>query len=546
MQCKEVEGFCKKNIFYRNFYKMTVDSQKFACHISKNSANKGQHIMSKIDRKKVVWNDLPQGIAALFLIQIFSALSFSVLYSTLILYMTKKLEISSIQANGIVGIFVASHFALHLLGGYCGGRFFSYRALFCLGMLGQVIGCGLLATESTAYLYYGLGFFLSGSGLNVICINCMITQRFKARDNRRESAFLWNYAGLNTGFFMGFSLSGFYQLSQNYSQLFLLSSLGNLIAIFICLYCWHSLEDRHTILNTLSEKKKKLASLCGIVIILTLPFFLSYLIHFADEANKLILVTGVFVLLVAIYLALQQASRKSREKMLAFVVFMLVNTIFWMLFQVGPMGLTHFIENNVQRQFSLFTIAPQWFQNINTVCIVIGGPLLSVFLNKLRAQGIRVNIPVQFALALFLVGMAFALLPMGINSTHSEGLVSPGWIVLCFILQSMGELLISPIGYAMIGALIPNSLQGVMMGMWMLTTGVGATLSSYSSNWMTAGEPNSNLPLMTNSGYSKVFLNLGLFAIASSLLLFLLAPKLRAWMNTHKTNQVNETASVPI
>ena len=106
----------------------------------------------------------------------------------------------------------------------------------------------------------------------------------------------------------------------------------------------------------------------------------------------------------------------------------------------------------------------------------------------MRKNGVQINIPSQFAMALFFIGIAFVILPIGIAYANSEGMVNPGWIVASYVLQSIGELLISPIGYAMIGYLAPTSLQGVMMGMWMLNTGVGATLSSYSSNLMITGQ----------------------------------------------------------
>ena len=60
-------------------------------------------------------------------------------------------------------------------------------------------------------MYWGLALFLTGSGLNVTCINMMLTQRFAPADLRRETAFLWNYAGMNIGFFVGFSAAGHYQ-----------------------------------------------------------------------------------------------------------------------------------------------------------------------------------------------------------------------------------------------------------------------------------------------------------------------------------------------
>ncbi|CDZ78306.1 Dipeptide and tripeptide permease A [Legionella massiliensis] len=489
--------------------------------------------MSRVDSKKRLESYFPQGTIALFFIQLFSTLSFSVLYSTLVLFMTSKLGFSLTLANSITGVFIAMNFALHLLGGYLGGRFFSNRALFCLGMIAQVLGCILLANQNKAFLYYGLAAFLTGCGLNITCINCMLTQRFQPKDSRRETAFLWNYAGMNLGFFIGFSLSGYFQLSQDYQRLFLFSSLGNMIALFLCLYFWQSLADKNSFYSQLSKDKQKKIWKRGLVIVFFLAIFLSQALHFSDWVCRLILLIGLLMVGAACWLAYQQNSMLAREKILAFAVLMVVSTVFWTLYQIGPMGLTNFIAHNVDRRLLTINIPPQWFQNINTLSIVIGGPVLSLLLNHLRGRGIKIHIPTQFACALLLIGLAFVILPWGIMRASATGMVSPGWILASFILQSAGELLISPIGYAMIGALAPQSLQGVMMGMWMLASGVGATLSSYSSNLMIAGQ-DSLSPLLTNSGYSRVFLELGLFSLGAALVLWLISPKLTVWIEGKK------------
>src|SRR6201990_432969 len=147
----------------------------------------------------------PEGTAVLFFIQIFSTLGFAVLYSTLVLYATKHLQLPVKLASAIMGVFGAFNYGLHLFGGYLGGRFLSNRNLFVGGMVLQVMGCGSIALGSMAAMYWGLAFFLTGSGLNVTCINMMLTQRFAPEDPRREGAFLWNYDGMNVGFFVGFS-----------------------------------------------------------------------------------------------------------------------------------------------------------------------------------------------------------------------------------------------------------------------------------------------------------------------------------------------------
>lgn len=501
--------------------------------------------MLKLGSNKNVFSAMPQGIVALFFIQIVSTLSFSVLYSTLVLYMQGKLGLHVTTANSIMGVFIAFNFALHLLGGFWGGRLFSNRALFCVGMVAQIIGCILLSVGTVSYLYYGLAAFLTGSGLNVTCVNCMLTQRFSPQDNKRETAFLWNYAGMNMGFFVGFSLSGIFQISQNYQRLFLLSSLGNLCALLLCLYFWQQLGDIDTSYSRKEKSSQKKSTLLGLAMVLVLPFVLSQMLQFADWANKLVILTGISMLALIVYVAFQQPSKEAKDKIIAFAILMVVGAVFWMLYQIGPMGLTVFIDNNVQREYGSWIIAPQWFQNINTVCIVIGGPLLGLLFNKMRSKGVKVNIPTQFSLALLAIGLAFALLPVGIAYANSAGLVSPVWILACYILQSIGELLISPIGYAMIGSLAPAHLQGVMMGMWMLNTGVGATLSSYSSNLMITGQ-DSMSPILTNDGYSHVFLMLGLFAIGASLVLCILIPKLKRLMQEKKETSPSTESDLAI
>ncbi len=495
--------------------------------------------MSILGSKKELWNSVPQGTVALFFIQIVSTLSFSVLYSTLVLYMKGKLGLEVTTANSIMGVFIAFNFGLHLLGGFWGGRLLSNRALFCVGMVAQVIGCVLLSVGDLTYLYYGLAAFLTGSGLNVTCLNCMLTQRFAPEDTRRETAFLWNYAGMNVGFFVGFSLSGVFQMTQSYQRLFLLSSLGNLIALIICLYCWQQLSDKDTSFSRKTKTEQKKATFVGVGCVLLLPLVLSQMLQYADWANKLVLFTGVVMLFLILYLAGQQRTKEARDKIKAFAILMVVGTVFWMLYQIGPMGLTVFIDHNVQREYGHLVIPPQWFQNINTIAIVIGGPLMGLLFNRMRKNGTQINIPSQFALALLFIGLAFAILPIGIAYADPQGMVSPSWVVASFILQSIGELLISPIGYAMIGYLAPTSLQGVMMGMWMLSTGVGATLSSYSSNLMIFGQ-DSMSPLATNSGYSHVFLMLGLFAIAASIVLFTLIPRLRVLIQEKKPDIITD------
>src|SRR5881394_2354634 len=215
---------------------------------------------------KRLFSSAVEGTAALFFIQIFSTLGFAVLYSTLVLYATKHLHLGVKEATTLMGVFGAFNYGLHLFGGYLGGRFLSNRKLFIGGMALQV-GCACIATGTLALFYVGLAFFLTGSGLNVTCINMMLTQRFTPEDPRREGAFLWNYAGMNVGFFVGFSAAGYFQATQSYSSLFIFATLGNFVAIILALFNWKTLTDRNTPLLEAKSKQFRLRLLAGIGIL---------------------------------------------------------------------------------------------------------------------------------------------------------------------------------------------------------------------------------------------------------------------------------------
>jgi Major Facilitator Superfamily len=220
--------------------------------------------------KSRLFSAAPEGTAALFFIQIFSTLGFAVLYSTLVLYATKHLQLGVKEATTLMGVFGAFNYGLHLFGGYLGGRFLSNRKLFVGSMAVQVIGCACIASGTLALFYVGLALFLTGSGLNVTCINMMLTQRFTPEDPRREGAFLWNYAGMNVGFFVGFSVAGYFQATQSYSSLFIFATLGNFVAIILAVFMWKTLADRNTTLLDATPKQFRLRQLAGIVIVIGL------------------------------------------------------------------------------------------------------------------------------------------------------------------------------------------------------------------------------------------------------------------------------------
>lgn len=483
--------------------------------------------------------EIRRATMGLFVTQTFSTLGFAIIYSTLVLFATSKLNLSPNVANALMGSFAAFNYGLHLLGGYMSGRFISNRHLFIVGQVLQLIACFVIAQCTYVTLIIGLAAFLTGSGLNVTCVNNMVTQLFEPEDVRREKAFLWNYSGMNIGFFIGFAISGVFQLSHNYSMLFLLGGLGNCIAVLAILFSWKVLYDRDTYLSEKPEHARKQFLWRAYAGVLVLFIALNFLLKNPDLSNYLMMAVGVVMWIITLALALGRENKLERSRMLAFFVLTMGSFIFWSLYQLAPMGLTLFIEHNVNLNYLGMKIAPQWAQNINSVVIVVGGPIMAWLLQKLRDEyKINISNPVLFSISLVLIGLGFVVLPIGIHFANPiTGLSSFNWIVLSYVLQSIAELCISPIGYAMVGRLIPRKQQGLMMGVWMMTSGIAAIASSYISNNAIGDQSLSN-PLVTNPGFVSSFNHIGYASIIAGIVLVILTPWLNKMINGSKLHPV--------
>jgi len=477
------------------------------------------------------------GSFILFFVQIFSTMSFSILYSTLVLYITNGLKLNDMFATTLTATFVAFNYVLHLLGGIITGKLFSHRSLFAIGMVLQAFGAYIL---SLGNLYLGLAIFLTGAGINVTCINCILTQFYDPHDKKREKAFLWNYSGMNIGFLVGFSISGIFEKLQDYNTLFQIGALSNILAFLIIISFYKYLKDINTYFSLQKRLNKNILRLLGSLILIGVIISLLFLLKFSNFSNSLIIFIGILMVFVIIFVALKQKSIISKEKYFAFLILTFMAVIFWTLYMTLPMGLTLFIEHNVNRVFFHVLIEPQWALNINTIIIIIGGPLMAIMYKHLRLKGFKITIPIQFTLALFLIGLGFVILGTSTNFADKNGFISFKWILLSYLLLSIGELCISPIGYAMIGQLIPSKHQGTMMGTWLMTSGIAAVFANMFSKIAINNEKSD--PLVTNPLFAKMFYLLGISTIFAGMILLILVPFLH---NMIKEKKSVEESSLP-
>jgi proton-dependent oligopeptide transporter, POT family len=240
-----------------------------------------------------------------------------------------------------------------------------------------------------------------------------------------------------------------------------------------------------------------------------------------------------------IYLTVRHQDRRERRNMTAYLILTIGSLMFWSLYQMAPNGLMLFAVHNVDLMVGPVKIQPQWIQNINTVCIVLGGPIFAALFTRMRSRGWRVDIPQQFAASLLLMASAFFIITLGIKLAGPDGKSAFIWLFLNYVLQSIGELLLMPVGYAMIGKLAPRQYQGIMMGSWMLVTGLASLFAGDFSGMIP--NPTGTAAVATNPGYAKLFTELGLASLAVGILLVVLIPFLRKLITDKAATPLAET-----
>lgn len=261
-----------------------------------------------------------------------------------------------------------------------------------------------------------------------------------------------------------------------------------------------------------------------IIFITVLLLFIA--LQYPLNTNYIALVVGILLLLMFIPIARAQNIKEQKDKVYAYVILATFGLVFWSAYQLAPMALTVFAEANIDKHLLGFTIQTQWFQNVNTVVIAVGGMLLPSILLIIRKRFIF-SFPMQFCFSLIFIAIGFAMLIIGILCANSYGYTAAIWLILSYVFQSIGELLIGPTGYAMVGKLAKPKLQGLMMGSWMVVTGSTSGVIASLLSILVASPDINAAPIETNSSYLTLFTGLTIVAAVAAFIMYLIIPKIR-------------------
>lgn len=260
--------------------------------------------------------------------------------------------------------------------------------------------------------------------------------------------------------------------------------------------------------------------LVGAVVAIPVAYFL-----LATGATALAWILGAMFTALAVLLLVEgiREGKVQRDRVIAMLIIFAFNVMFWMFFEQAGSSFTFLAENIVNRQMGDWTFPTAWFQSVNSVAIITLAPIIAwIWVALGRANP---SIPRKFGLGLLFNGAAFALLMYALSQMVVDGKI-PFWtLFMVYVIQSVGELCLSPIGLSMVTKLAPVRLVGFGMGGWFLSTGIGNNLSGIFAG-VVSGEGGMTVESALK-GYTFGFWAL----IGSGVVLFLIAPLINKLMH---------------
>jgi len=471
-------------------------------------------------------------------IQMFSMVSFAMLFSLLTLYCIHVLHFPDQKAYDISDAFNAQVFAMAVLGGYISNRFLGYHSAFIFSGILMSFSLILLLSTNTIAFYYGLAIYILAQGIMFPSIFVLLGMLYQNDHAGRDSGFIVSYIGMNIGSFTASIFAG--PISENYGY-WVAFFIGFIFSVITLInYILHQYQFKPKVLTALTKAHANSISrgeqLFGMLIIFIAIPFLAKLIQFPHWNNLALTLLGLFCLLLMIKIMLAQKDKQIRNRLFIFICLNIFSLAFWALYLLTPTIMPLFTERNIDRHVLGHLIPTASFIAANPLFVMLLGPCFSIMWLRLAKRGINLSTATKFSIGFLLMAAGYLILAVGTFLPNLQGSIPWPWLIASYALQTAGELFVAPIGLAMVGVLAPRKYEGLMMGIWQLSTGVAGVFTDYLSKLVNFSSTTSLTPQATNLHYAHLFLLCGILMTVVGLITVCLLPFLNRLLKSNIAN----------
>jgi proton-dependent oligopeptide transporter, POT family len=367
------------------------------------------------------WFGQPRGLTILFLTEMWEIFSYYGMRSLLVYYMTKQLFIGQQKASFIYGTYTAMAYFTPILGGVIADRWLGKRRAVIIG--GSIMAAGHFMMAFEPSFYFALATIALGNGLFLPSLPSQINDLYRADDPRRSWAYNVYYVGINLGGFLAPLVCG---------------TLGEF-------YGWHW-----------GFGAAGVGMLMGLAVYVLGGKYLPEQARVARAAAP-----GAAAALPA------ARARDYRSTLVLLFAIGLAVTVFRGAYEQVGNTVALWADSGVDRATSLLTIPMTWFQSLNPLLVFLMTPLLLARWRRQAAAGRAQSSMRKMATGSLMVAAAYLLLA-AVAFESGTGRANWIWLVLYFVIFTLGELHILPTGLGLFARLAPAGFGATTVAAWFL------------------------------------------------------------------------------
>jgi POT family proton-dependent oligopeptide transporter len=474
----------------------------------------------------------PRGLSTLFFTEMWERFSYYGMRALLLLFMTAPvagggLGFSAAQGGAIYALYTSMVYMMTLPGGWIADRFIGQRRAVLYGGILIASGHFSMAVPTLSTFYLGLFLIVVGTGLLKGNVSVIVGYLYSKEDQRRDAGFSLFYMGINMGAFFAPLVCGYLGQNVNWHLGFASAGVGMLLGLVQYVagsrYLGEvGLQPAPAASPAAAAILQRRAVLVGIILIGAIALFAAGTLAgiLPITAMQVADAAGYFLLFLTIgFFAWLFGSggwtTAERRRLYAIAALFLAAAIFWSVFEQAGSTLNLFADRNTNNVLLGLPFPSSWFQSENSLFLWILAPVFAWLWLRLGARGQEPSSPAKFAMALIFVGAGFAIL---IIPARQGGQVSPMWLTMTYVLHTIGELLLSPVGLSAMTKLAPVRIAGLVMGIWFLATAVGNYIGGRVSGFY------ESFPL------PGLFGAVALFSVVAALVMFAVTPPIKRMM----------------
>jgi POT family proton-dependent oligopeptide transporter len=465
------------------------------------------------------WLGHPRGLAILFSAELWERFSYYGMRALLVLYVMHGLGRSEPEAYAVLAVYGAVVYCFGVVGGWVAQRYLGELRAILIGGVLMATGHLVMALPFDAGLVWALALLCVGNGLFKPNVSSLVGALYEQGDPRRASGYYLFYMGINIGGMLAPILCAAVSDRFGWHWGFGLAGAGMLLGLLVvlrgrALLRPHSQDHAAALARPLARRT---ALAVAFAILTMIPA--CALLLWRDELGHLAIEFISLAVLVILVTMMVRAEPAVRARLLALLILMLFNTLFWAAFEQISSSFVVFTERHVDRRVLGIELPAASLVAVNSALVIVFAPIIAWLWTRLARWQLEPSTPLKFVLGLSLLALGFLLLALGIERSSAAEQVALVALLGCYLLMTIGELCLSPVGLTMVAELSPPGTTSLCMGAWFLTFANAHLLSGMVATSTTVADGGPDR-------YAVVFASVGLAVLIAALVLLML----RGWM----------------